>query len=449
MSTVSGLEQSVQDIRFGLRSLSKSPGTTGIAILSLALGIGASTAIYSVVHAVVLNPFPYKDVDTLMSVKVWEPGRRGFRTGYTTEQFLEIAERNSIFEAVIASTISDVLWSGQGEPQRLRGNYVTRDTFSVMGVPALLGRVLITSDFASDSPPVCVLGYRFWQRQFGGSPGALGRELRLNGHMRTVVGVMPRPFMWRGADVYIPIDLRRGQEIEGVRYVHLLGRMKSGVNEAQAEADLRPIIGELKKREPAQFPDKWRVGLLSFKETFPSAIRGALWILFGAVGLLLLIACANVSNLLLAKAGGRQKEMGVRAALGASRLRLIRQLLTESLLLALGGGLLGVAFAYAGLRAILAIVPPDTIPDEAVIAINTPVLLFTLGICALTALIFGLAPAFQASAAEPASPLRGAGRGITGGLRQRWLRGSLVVAEVALSLMLLAGASLMIRTVLA
>ena len=439
----------MQDIRFGVRNLSKSPGFTALAVLSLALGIGASTAIYSVVYAVVLNPFPYKDVDTLMSVKVWEPGKQGYRTGYTTDQFLEIAERNSIFEAVIASTISDVLWSGQGEPQRLRGNHVTRDTFSVMGVPPLLGRVLVPSDFAADSPPVCVLGYRFWQRQFGGAPSVLGRQLRLNDTVRTVVGVMPRPFMWRGADVYIPITLRRGQEVEGVRYVHLLGRLKPGVTEAQAEADLGPIIQELKRIAPDQFPEKWRVGLLSFLETFPSAIRQALWILFGAVGLLLLIACANVSNLLLVKAAGREREIAVRAALGASRLRLIRQLLSESLLVALGGGLVGVALAYGALKAILAIVPSGTIPDEAVIAINPDVLLYTLGICALTALIFGLAPALHSCSAELASPLKGAGRGLTGGLRQRWIRSGLVVVEVALSLVLLVAASLMIRTVMA
>jgi putative ABC transport system permease protein len=449
MRALAWLEQFIQDIRFGARNLSKSPGFTAIAMLSLALGIGASTAIYSVVYAVVLNPFPYKDVDTLMSVKVWEPGKQGYRTGYTTDQFLEIAERNSIFEAVIASTISDVLWSGQGEPQRLRGNHVTRDTFSVMGVPPLIGRVLVPSDFDPDSPPVCVLGYRFWQRQFGGAPSALGRQLRLNGTIRTVVGIMPRPFMWRGADVYLPVILRRGQEVEGVRYVHLLGRLKPGITEAQAEADLGPIIQELKRMAPDQFPEKWRVGLLSFKETFPSAIRQALWILFGAVGLLLLIACANVSNLLLAKAAGRQKEIAVRAALGAGRLRLIRQLLTESLLVALGGGLLGVALAYGGLKAILAIVPPGTIPDEAVIAINTPVLLYTLGICALTALIFGLAPALHSCTVELTNPLKGAGHGLTGSLRQRWLRSGLVVVEVALSLVLLVGASLMIRTVMA
>jgi hypothetical protein len=306
-----------------------------------------------------------------------------------------------------------VIWTGGGEPQRLRGNHGTAFTFEVMGVPPLIGRTLTPADYAPDAPPACVLGYRFWQRQFGGDPQVIGRELRLNGRVRTVVGVMPRPFMWRGADVYLPIALHRGAIVEGVRYVHLLGRLKPGVNEAQAQADLRPIIEELRRREPAQFPEKWRVGLLSFKETFPSAIREQVWILFGAVGLLLLIACANVSNLLLAS------------------------------------GLLGVGLAYAGLQAIIAIVPPDTIPDEAVIAINAPVLLFTLGVCVLTALIFGMAPALHACTPDLVNALKSTGRGVTGGVGQRWLRGGLVVAEVALSLMLLVASSLMIRTLMA
>jgi putative ABC transport system permease protein len=439
----------LQDLRFAIRILTKSPGFTSIAVLSLALGVMATTAIYSVLHAVVIDPFPYKDVDNLMSVKVWDPAQRGFRLGYSTDQFLEIAERNTIFEGVIASTISDVLWTDSGEPQRLRGNYGTFNTFQVMGVPPLIGRGTMPDDARPGAAPVVVLGYRFWQRQFAGDPNIIGRQLRLNDKVRTVIGVMPKRFMWRGADVYLPITFERGRAVEGVRGVHLLGRLKPCVTQAQAEVDLRPIIEDLKKAEPAQFPDNWRVGLLSFKETFPSDIRENLWILFGAVGLLLLIACANVSNLLLSKASARQKEMAVRAALGASRSRLIRQLLTESLLIAVTGGALGVTLAFGCLRAILVIVPPNTIPDESEIALNTQVLLFTVLVSAMTSVLFGLAPALHTSAGDLANPLREAGRGLQGGLRQALLRKGLVVAEVALSLMLLVGAGLMMRTFMA
>jgi putative ABC transport system permease protein len=439
----------LRDIRIGIRHLAKSPGVTSISVLSLALGIMATTAIYSVIHAVVLDPFPYKDVDNLMSVKVWGAGQQGFRLYYSTDQFLEIAERSTIFEGVIASTISDVFWTDGAEPQRLRGNYGTFNTFQVMGVQPLLGRTSLPDDARPDASPVVVLGYRFWQRQFGGDPGVIGRQLRLNDKIRTVIGVMPKRFMWRGADVYLPITFERGRVVEGVRFVHLLGRLKPGVTEAQVEVDLQPIIDDLKKREPARFSDDLRVGLLSFKETFPSSIRENLWILFGAVGLLLLIACANVSNLLLSKASERQKEMAVRAALGASRSRLIRQLLTESLLIAVAGGALGIALAFGCLRAILAIVPPNTIPDESEIALNTPVLLFTVLVSVLTSIIFGLAPALHTSTSDLANPLRESGRGLQGGSRQALLRKGLVIGEVALSLMLLVGAGLMMRTFMA
>lgn len=434
------------DLRFAVRSLLRHPGTAIVAVLSLALGMMATTAIYSAVHAVVLDPFPYKDVDRLMSVRVASPGQPFGRLGYSVDQFLEIAERSTIFDGVIASTVSDVLWMDGNVPHRVRGNHGTANTFEVMGVPALKGRTFGPADVQGAAPPVVVLGYRFWQAQFAGDPNIIGRTLRLDGTQRTVVGVMPKRFMWRGADVYIPVPFRRGATNEGVNDVHLLGRLKPNVSDAQAEADLRPIIADLKQQYPSEFPDTWRVSLLSFKETFPSSIRRNLWTLFGAVGLLLLIACANVSNLLLARAADRRDEIAVRSAIGASRWRIIRPLLIESLLIAIVASVLGALLAASSLRALLAIVPPDTIPDESEIALNMPVLLFTAAVGVLTTVVFGLLPAIHATSPSLASPLRESSRTVSGNRRQALLRKGLVVAEIALSFMLLVASGLMIRT---
>jgi predicted permease len=432
-------------LAFAFRRIRHAPGVALTAILSLALGIGAVTAIFSVVYGVVLDPFPYKNVGELMSVRVWSPDQPGSRISYTVDQFLEIAGRNRIFTGVTFSTISDVLWTGRDEPQRLRGNFTTYGGLQVMGVPAVAGRIFTGADEGSD---VCVLGWRFWQRQLAGDPAAVGRTMLLNGKTRTVIGVMPPRFMWRGADVYVPFVPRRGMREEGIAFVHLTGRLKPGVTEAQVEADLRPIILDLKAREPGSFPEKLRVGVLSFANTFPSGIADVLWMLFAAVALLLLIACANVSNLLLAQAASRAREMAVRASLGATRGTLLRQLLGESLTIALAGAALGVLFAWVGMRGILALVPPFTIPDEAEVKLHLPVLLFTLALSGLTAILFGLVPALEASRGELADPMREGSRGSSAGRRQSRVAGALVVAETALSLVLLTGAGLMVRAMM-
>ena len=367
---------------------------------------------------------------------------------YTPDQYLDLVERTLVFEDLIASTISNVFWTGTGEPLRLRGNFVSVNTFRVMGVKPLLGRYLTERDGAPEASPVAVLGYKFWLRQFGGDPRVIGREMRLNDKVRTVVGVMPRRFMWRGADVYLPVVFRRGQAVEGVRDIAIIGRLKPGVTQAEARTALRPVLSEMMTRETGEHVTKFRVMLDDFYETFPSGIRRSLWILFGAVGLLLLIACTNVSGLLLARAAARAKEMGVRASLGASRSRLVRQLLTESALIGLTAGLSGALLAYASLHAILAIVPPNTIPDESEVQLNVPVLLFALAVSLAAAFLFGLAPALQAARADLTEVLKSAGRGMSGAFREGRMRNAFVVAQVALAIVLLVAASLVLRTLL-
>ena len=436
----------LRDVRFSLRTLAKAPGFAAITIICLALGIGGSTAMYSVVYGVILNPFAYRDVDRLVSVQLLNPQGRSNGSYYPTTEFVEIAERNTVFSGVIASTWSDVTMTGQGEPQRLRGNHCTMNTFEVMGVPPLLGRVTIPEDALPGAEPVVVLGYKFWLRQFSGSPGVLGAKLTLNGKVCTVIGVMPRRFMWRGADVYLPHVFRRGEAIADVEQVHLLGRLRPGISIPQATEGLRPVFEDLHRTYPNDVPEKSRIRLRTFKETFPSDIIDALWILFGAVGLLLVIACVNVSSLLLSRMAARQREIAIRSAIGASRGRLVSQFLAETLVLALGGGALGVLIAYGALHVIVTMVPPGTIPDEAVISLNAPVLAFTLGVSLFAALGAGLAPALQFSASDLTSALKEMGRGSSGGTRQRWVRNSLVTGEIALSLMLMAAAGLMMRT---
>src|SRR5579884_2668431 len=440
------LDSFLQDLYYGLRELRSHPAFALTAIVSLALGIMATTAMYSVIYGVIIEPFPYRDVNNLVTITLRAPDGRGYGGSYTPDEFAELQRRATVFEGIAASTISDVTWISGNEPHRLRGNHISNNGFDVMGVPAMLGRTVTATEENPETK--AVLGYRFWARQFGRNPSVIGATLILNGRPRTIIGVMPPRFMFRGADVYLPILYRAGETPEGVTSVWVTARRKHGVTDAQAQADLDPIFRDLAQRFPTRYPKTWRVQLISFKETFPSGIRNILWIMFAAVGLLLLIACANVSNLLLARAMSRQREMAMRSALGAGRVRMFRQLLTESLVLGLVGSVVGIIGSWAGLKAILAIVPPQVIPDESEVVLNVPVLVFSFVVCLATTVLFGFAPALHGASGRLGDVLKESGRGSGMGRRMSWLRGGLVVIELSFAVILLAGAGLLGHTLM-
>ena len=437
-----------QDLRYAFRQLRKNPGFALTAILTLALGIGATTAVFSVAYGVLIDPFPYKDVHTLATPKLcsseWPECRW---TMYTPEQFNEILRKTDIFTGITASTISNVALTGGTEPQRLRGNYITANTFDVLGVQPILGRASTPTDVEPGHGEVVLLSYRYWQAHYGGSPSILGRLLTLNGHPRTVIGVMPPRFLWRGGDVYLPIPIANETEIQGQRRFALVGRLKPGVTEAQATAELQPIFLDFAKTSPRGFPRDIRLGIMPFDQMFQSNLASTLYLLLGSVFVLLLIACVNVSSLLLARAVNREHEFVVRSAIGASRFRLVRYALTESLLLALVAMPVALAFAYAGLQATLRIVPTETIPDEAVVTMNVPVLLASIGVALITVIIFGLAPAWHSANPRLAAALSSVRS--SGSRAQRRLLSSFVITEIALSLALLMLAGLMVRSLIA
>src|SRR5690348_11894086 len=444
-----------RDIQFAFRNLGKGPGFAAVAVVTLALGIGASTAIFSVIENVLMEPFPYPGANRYYSVLIHdternEPGGRG---GYSGPEFLDIVEHNHVFDGVIANDQTDVLYrSGEGT-QRFQGSYVTPGTFEFLGMPAMLGRVMVAGDYEPGAPPVFVLRYKTWVKSFGADPKIIGNTFVLNGTPRTLIGIMPPRFGWGDADMWIPDKPSQAttNSVAGAfpRFWFLLGHMKPGVTPKQAEADLTVIAQRLAKEFPKEYPKHFSVQLMSLTDLVVGRFRTTLYIVLAAVGLLLLIGCGNVANLLLARATTREKEFAIRSAMGASRSRVIRQLLVESMILALSGASLGALLAWGGLKSIVAVMPQNIIPAEAVIRLNAPVLLFTLGVAVLTALIFGLVPAFKAARKDLNEPLRDTSKGISGGFHHGRLSNSVVVVEVALSLTLMIAAGLLMRSFVA
>ncbi len=437
----------LQDFRYGLRGIRKQPGFALLAVLALALGIGSATTIFSVIQNVLLDPFPYTDAQRIVSFYIHDlnSSREGGRGFMKAPEFLDYQEQNHVFSEVIGGGNEDVLYSNGEGTEQFDGAYVTPNTFSFLGVPALLGRTITPDDAKPGAPPVFVLSYKTWVNRFSRDPGLLGKSFILNGVPSTLIGIMPSRFTKRGADLWRPAAVDRKDQ----RGYLFQGRLKPGVTLAQVEMDITVIAQRLAKVYPADYPKKFSVQAQTYVDNVVGHFRKTLYTLAAAVALLLLIACANVANMLLARATAREKEMSIRAALGAGRGRLVRQLLIESLLLALGGAVTGCLFAWGGIKALVMAIPENAIPREAVIGLNVPVLLFSLGAAVFTALLFGLAPALQTAKRDIVEPLKEGGKGVSGGFRHGKLRSALVVIEVAMSLVLLAGAGLLMRSFVA
>jgi putative ABC transport system permease protein len=440
-----------QDLRYGLRGLRKRPGFTVLAVLALALGIGSVTTIFSVIDNVLLDPFPYKDAGRIVTFQIHdaERGDRGGRGFFLIPEFLDYQEQNHVFDRVVGDSNEDVLYTNGEGTERFQGTNVTPNVFAFLGMPPLLGRGITVDDGKPGAPPVFVMSYKLWAKVFNLDSKILGRTFVLNGTSRTLVGVMPPRFTWWGSDLWIPAPLDRSDPEARQRGFVLQAHLKPGVTMQQAEADLTVIAHRLARVYPKDYPKKYSVEVQTLADSVVGRFKTVLYTLLGAVGLLLLIACSNVANMLLARASAREKEMAVRASLGASRWRLIRQLLLESLLLAMGGAVAGCLVAYGGIQALVAAIPENTIPDEAVIGLNVPVLLFSLSVAVFTAVLFGLAPALHMAKPDIVEPLKDSGKGVSGGFRHGKLRNTLVVVEVALSLVLLVGAGLLMRSFVA
>jgi putative ABC transport system permease protein len=437
-----------QDIRYGWRGLLRQPGFACLAVLTLALGIGAATTIFSVIQNVLLDPFPYVDADRVVTVQIRDvsSARPGGRNFFETPEFLDYQEQSHVFEDVIGGTFEDVLQATDEGTEQFAGGLVTANNFQFLGVPPVIGRGLTPDDVKPGAPPVFVMAYKMWLGRYNLDPGVLGRTFILNGVPTTCVGVMPQRFTKLAADLYRPVALNRGDPHVNRRFFMFQARLKPGVTFQQAQADMDVIARRLAKVYPDRYPKQFVVRVVGWAESIVGQFKTTLFTLAAAVGLLLLIACSNVGNMLLARGAAREREMAIRLSLGASRLRVVRQLLIESLLLAILGAVVGCLFAYGGIKALVGLIPEGLIPREAAIRLNVPVLMFSLAIAMCTALVFGLAPALQTAKRDMVEPLKGSGKGVGGGFRRGWLRNAFVVVEVALSLMLLAGAGLLMRS---